>query len=66
MSKTPLSLSGPFEIVDLPEENRKGVIKIASGQDNWNAAHIKLTKFKDHIISIKFSAEVKRIGAAAI
>lgn len=63
MKPTPLASTGPFEIVDLPEENRSGVMKIAN-PSGWTVAMLNLNKYKDHIISIRYSADVKRAGAA--
>lgn len=59
----PLSSTGSFEIVDLPEENRSGVMKIVN-PGGWAVALYDLVKYKDHIVYIKFAADVKRVGAA--
>jgi hypothetical protein len=63
-SKTTMELSatGQLEIVDLPEENRSGVMKITN-PNKYQIALCKLSKFKDHVVNIRFSADVKRIGA---
>ncbi|MDR0272112.1 MAG: hypothetical protein LBI27_02190 [Clostridiales bacterium] len=54
--------AGSIETVDLPEENRIGVSKIVKPKI-WYVAQIKLNAFKGHKVRIKFSAEVKRVGA---
>jgi hypothetical protein len=59
----PLSSTGPFTIVDLPEENRSGVMKVVN-PGGWTVAMCDLAKFKEHIVTITFSADVKRVGAA--
>jgi hypothetical protein len=63
-SKTTIELSaaGESEIIDLPEEMRSGVMKITKPSKH-QIALCKLSKFKDHIVNLKFSADVKRVGA---
>lgn len=60
---TPLFIKGFFETVDLPDENRSGVIKIIN-PSGWNVALYKLDQFKNHVVDIRFSADVKRIETA--
>lgn len=61
-SATPLLIKGEYETVDLPEENRSGVLKIEN-PSGWYVACYKLGKFKDQLVNITFTADVKRVGA---
>jgi DNA-binding transcriptional MerR regulator len=49
-------------IVDLPDENRTNVIEIVR-PDSWGVALYKLDRYANKKVTIKFSADVKRIGA---
>ena len=59
---TKLHALGSLNIVDIPEENRKNVVEIAN-PDGWCVALYKLHKYKNQTVTIKYSAEVKRVGA---
>ena len=60
MSK--LTSISPFQIVDLPNENRSGVMQIIN-PEKWSAATYHLGAYKHREITIKFSADIKRVGA---
>jgi hypothetical protein len=51
-----------FHLVDLPEEKRTGVMKVVNPVD-WFAVRFELDEYAGQTVTIKFSAEVKRIGA---
>lgn len=57
-----LSVIGSFEKVNFQREKRNDVIKVVN-PNKWNVVYFKLAKFKDDIVNIKFSVDVKRIGA---
>jgi hypothetical protein len=50
------------QIVDLPDDNRKGVMKVANPKD-WAVVFYNLENCSGKKITVKFTAEVKRIGA---
>jgi GH35 family endo-1,4-beta-xylanase len=57
-----LSSSVKYQIVDLPGENRTGVLKVTKPGE-WAVAVYDLKNYKGKKITITFSAEVKRVGA---
>jgi len=57
-----LSSTGPYEITDLPEDNRKNVMKIDGASVDWGIAMYSLEKYKNKPIKITFSVDVKRQG----
>jgi len=59
----PLWSPGDRQIVSLPDENRSNVIKIANPK-NWAVVSHNLEQYKGKKITLTFSAEVKRVGAA--
>jgi hypothetical protein len=64
-ANTHINLTSPtaYSVVDLPDESRTDVMKIVNpGQ--WAVALHNLTGKKDKEITIIFSAQVKRVGAA--
>lgn len=60
---TQLSVKGSFETVDLPEENRSGVLKI-DHPGGWHVAFYPMGMYKHNEVTIRFSADVKRSGAS--
>ena len=60
---TQLSSAQNYQIVNLPQESRTGVIKIVNPAES-QVAHYDLAAYKNQEISITFSAEIKRVGAA--
>jgi uncharacterized repeat protein (TIGR02543 family) len=60
---TPLSSSVSYQIVRLPGEGKINVLKVLNPGD-WAAALYELSGCKNRKITITFSAQVKRIGAA--
>jgi Fe-S-cluster-containing hydrogenase component 2 len=58
----PIFTSNTFEIVDLPNEKRTGVVKIINPGD-WCVAFHSLSKHIGKTVTIKYSADVKRTGA---
>jgi ferredoxin len=58
-----MEIASLFQLVDLPEENRKGVMRVANPID-WSVVHFDLAEYSEQVVTIKFSADVKRIGAA--
>lgn len=58
-----LSSLSSFDFVNLPDENRTTVMKIVN-PDKWAVVDYKLRKYKDQSVTIKFTAEVKRVGVA--
>jgi len=59
------SLSSPvnYQVVDLTGENRTDVLKVTNPGE-WAVALYDLTSYKGQNITITFSVEVKRVGAA--
>ena len=60
---TPFTTLNPCEIIDIPKENRKDVIKIVN-PDSWDVVMYDLKKYEKQNVIIKFSANVKRVGAS--
>ena len=58
-----LNIAGLFQIVDLPEEKRTGVMRVINPLD-WSVVHFFLPEYSGQVVTIKFSAEVKRVGAS--
>ena len=58
-----LSGAKPCQTVDLPEENRTGVLEVAHTAE-WYAAQCDLSAYSKQTVTIKFSADVKRVGAS--
>ena len=58
-----MAKSSMFHVVNMPEENRTGVIRVVNPVD-WFVIHIDLDEYEGQTVTIKFSADVKRIGAA--
>jgi hypothetical protein len=63
-----LSSTKNYQIVDIPGEGRKGVLKVSgisgiSEEDEWAIGIHQLTQHKGRTATITFSAEVKRVGA---
>jgi len=58
-----LSSSSSYQTVDLPGENRTGVMEIAN-PGGWSVVHYDMGAYKNQRVTIKFSADVKRVGAA--
>jgi hypothetical protein len=52
-----------FHVVDLPEENRTGVMRIVNPVD-WFAIRFDLDEYEGQTVTVKFSAEVMRVGAS--
>lgn len=66
MNKTNLLTSiSPFQIVDLPDENRFGVLQIIN-PTKWAAATYPLGEYKFREITVRLSADVKRVGAPGL
>ena len=62
-TKIPLQGSSSCKTIDLPEENRTGVLEIINPKE-WCAAQCDLSLYKQQYVTIRFSADVKRVGAA--
>ncbi|MCL2577297.1 MAG: hypothetical protein FWE27_04520 [Defluviitaleaceae bacterium] len=62
-SVMPLSGANPCQTVDLPEENRTGVLEIKNTAE-WYVVQCDLSEYSQQYITIKFSADVKRVGAS--
>jgi len=61
-----LSSTKNYQIVDIPSEGRKSVLKVSgiSGvDDEWAIGIHQLTQHKGRTATISFSADVKRVGA---
>jgi len=58
-----LTSTGPYEIVNLPAEGRRNVMKVNGSTVDWAVAMYSLEEYKDKPIKITFSADVKRQGA---
>ncbi|MCL1822696.1 MAG: pyridoxamine 5'-phosphate oxidase family protein [Oscillospiraceae bacterium] len=58
-----LSVMGDFQIIDLPDENRTGVMEIKNPQ-GWAVTQYNLGAYKDKNVTVKFSVDIKRVGAA--
>jgi len=52
-----------YQIVNLPNEGRTNVVKVTN-PDDWAVAIYELADYKNQYVTITFSAEVKRVGAA--
>jgi hypothetical protein len=52
-----------FHLIDLPEENRTRVMSVVNPVD-WYVVKFDLSEFRGKKATVKFSAEVKRIGKA--
>ncbi|MCL2109176.1 MAG: hypothetical protein FWH20_07520 [Oscillospiraceae bacterium] len=50
-------------ITDLPEQNRTHVMKVGN-PIGWSVVHFDLADYAGRTVTIKFSAEVMRVGAA--
>jgi len=61
-----LSSSVSYQVVDLPDESKTNVLKVVnpSGSDGWAAALYELSGKQGQNITVTFSAQVKRVGAA--
>ena len=57
-----LTSTGPYEIVDLPFEGRKNVMKVNGKSVDWAVAMYSLENYKNKPIKITFSVDVKRQG----
>ena len=53
---------GSCEIVDFPEESRTGIMKITNAE--WSVVYCDLSAFKGKNVTIRYSVDVKRIGAS--
>jgi len=58
-----MAIASPFFLTDLPEENRTRVMKVAN-PFSWFVVHFDLEEYEGKTVTIKFSAEVKRVGAS--
>ena len=58
-----LAMENLFHLTDLPEENRTGVMKIIN-PINWFVIQFNLSEYEGKTVTVKFSADVKRSGAA--
>ncbi|MCL2224609.1 MAG: pyridoxamine 5'-phosphate oxidase family protein [Defluviitaleaceae bacterium] len=56
-----LSTSSPSSVIET--EGRVGVVEVVKPQ-SWSVVHYELNGYKDKKINLKFSADVKRLGAA--
>jgi hypothetical protein len=63
MSKIPFHASEPYQIVDLYEENRTGVYEIKSTEE-WCVVYCCLKAYAEKLVTLRFSADVKRVGAS--
>jgi len=61
-----LSSSVSYQVVDLPSESKTNVLKVVnpSGDAGWAAALYELSGKQGQNITVTFSAQVKRVGAA--
>jgi len=64
-SNSYISLSSPvtYRVVNLPDENRNNVLKVINPGE-WAVAFNDLSSYKNKKVTITFSAQVKRVGAA--
>jgi len=58
-----LAMENLFLLVDLPEENRTRVIKVVNPFD-WHVVRFTLDGFAKQRVTVRFSADVKRVGVA--
>jgi len=58
-----LKMDNLFNIVDLPEDKRTGVMKIVNPID-WFVVRFDLAEYAGQTVTVKFSADVKREGAS--
>ncbi|MCL2638240.1 MAG: hypothetical protein FWD48_07695 [Oscillospiraceae bacterium] len=58
-----LKMDNLFNLVDLPDENRTGVMKVVNPVD-WSVVRFDLSEFTGKTVSVKFYADVKREGAS--
>jgi len=59
----PLTSTGPYEIINLPNEGRKNVMKIDGSDVEWGIVLYSLLEYKDKPVKITLSVDVKRQGA---
>ena len=52
-----------YEIVNLPQDGRTNLVKINGRDCNWNVIGYSLADYRGKVITIKFSADVMRMGA---
>jgi len=58
----PLTSTGPYEIINIPAENRRNVMKVDGSAVEWAIAMYSLERYKDKPVKITFSVDVKREG----
>ena len=61
--KISLQSSNPRQTVDLPDEGRTNVLEIKN-PGSWHVVYCDLNEYKQQYITIKFTADIKRTGAA--
>ncbi len=57
----PLSSSSFFEIIDLPDEGRSGVMKVVN-PSGWNVVEHDLAEYEGQLVHIRFAVDIKRVG----
>jgi len=62
-AKTATQLEGSFQLVELTDENRTGVMELVNPK-NWFAVGYKLNAYAEKYVNIKFSVDIKRVGEA--
>ncbi|MDR2533109.1 MAG: hypothetical protein LBC82_09745 [Oscillospiraceae bacterium] len=58
-----LAIASLFHVIDLPEDNRTGVMKVVN-PISWSVIHFDLNEYAGQTVTIRFSADVKRVGVA--
>ena len=58
-----MAIAGLYCIANLPEENRTRVMKVIN-PISWSVIHFDLDEYVKQTVTIKFSADIKRVGVA--